>query len=235
MGEAFDQVANYYNVLYSSVFLNWVIGLILLLVTPGLLGFALRSYRYSRTELLGLYISRFVPYPLYVMGVELANSLSGATIILILLAKSGFISTTNSWDSYLFIWLGALLVVLSSFIIRHISYQTWSFVFIPSTQSKYLAQDYFSITLLRAIALLFLQLIALAPLPEGWLIPLCIAVLAPLQLLRIVQAVRRLWGNSGGYIYIFLYICTHELLPIYVLLLLELILEGGFHLQIQPY
>lgn len=233
MGEAFWSSQSYYDVLYISALIGWGIGIVLPLLAPGLAAVVLSSYMHSRTERIGTYISRFIPYPLYSRLLDLATALLSGTIGLSLVVRLEIVPTTLGAGSYLTLFgLGVLLsLVLSAG--RYLFFGLWRYVFIPHDAAETLRQDFFVLTQIRLTLLLPLVLLFLSPLPTEVCLWSGVGILASIQLLRMIQCIRRLWPTEGAHVYLFLYLCTHEIVPwLYVAALFAHVLEVDFLQQI---
>lgn len=201
------------DILYIVVFLGWGLSLSLVLMLPGLSLVALESYRYRRTDAIQLYIGRFLPYPLFDVLVSLARGLFLTSTLL------GYLRQSPLWTDYggtehLLIYLVVGVVVLMFLdVLRRTSYALWAYTFMPLLSARYLDADRLMISYATLPLLLPLPLMALQPSTSELALVALIVVLALGSLLRIVQSLRRLLGSSDGYVYIFLYLCTHELLP----------------------
>ncbi len=208
------------DVLYSATALSWVVALAFVVAIPGLAGVVVGAYHYGQDGRVGFYVSRFVPYIVGARIVELSNALSGATILLSLTTRLGLIETHLEHSAY-WLWLGLFAGgIMLLYCIGNASYAVWSTLYMGYSAGSELRRDYFVLDLVRALLLLPLTLVCLSgvsPQVCGWIL---LGLLLTIQILRIARAVSRLRATSGGYIYIFLYLCTHEILPwIYVALL----------------
>lgn len=201
------------DILYMVVFLGWGLSLILVLLLPGLTLVALESYRYKRTDVIGLYIGRFLPYSLFDTLVSLTRALFITSTLLSYLRGEPWWATHGGVERLLLYHLLGVLVLMFLDLLRRGSYALWAYTFMPPLAARHLDADRLMISYATLPLLLMLPLAAMqATLSLPALIAL-ISVLGLGSLLRIVQVFRRLVGSSDGYVYVFLYLCTHELLP----------------------
>ncbi len=202
------------DTLYLVALLGWGIIVLLLQAVPGLIGTIWNAYKYRRIEAVGLYISRFFPRPLLNLGLDLGISLLMGTIVLAWARDNEFIE--NQWlENYrLLIYSLALSIGLTILMqLRRASFSFWAYVFMPEQEGAQLRQDLDNTTLFNAIALLPLSALSLVS-NEGSIAGTILIALILLDItLRTVLTLRRLVGYSEGYIYLFLYLCTQELLP----------------------
>lgn len=207
------------DVLYLTAGIGLLLGLLLLLLVPGLIGLTVNSYLHSRTERVSAYIARYVPYPIYSGAVHLLNALLGANLLLRLMQRLELFELSSGPAEVWGIFLGIFLGLLVWFAFYRISFSMWSYIYMPEEGAQLLKQDYFVIAGIRGLLMLPLTLILLSPVSTSICLWLLGGSFVLCQSLRWLQAVRRLWYGEDSYIYIFLYLCAHELLPwIYLVL-----------------
>lgn len=201
------------DVLYTTMGLGWLLGLLLLLAVPGLAGLVINSYLHSRTESISAYIARFVPYPLYAGGVYVLGALSGANLLLSGLSRTGLLANDLSYELAWLVYLGCFLALISWYAIYRVDFAFWSYLYMPRDGAQLLGQDYFVLATLRSLLMLPMTLLFLSPASDTLCLWLTAMGFLLLQGLRWVQVFRRLWSGGNVPIYIFLYLCGHELLP----------------------
>ncbi|MDO4707701.1 MAG: DUF4271 domain-containing protein [Porphyromonadaceae bacterium] len=208
-------------IIHLCVAISWGLSLLLLLLTPGLMGLVVNSYTHSRTEYVSAYISRFVPHPIFIACSYLVNTLCIAIIGLSLGLR------LNYWNDSMLYELGSytlwlILGTLTLGLFYLLDYRLWSYLYINGEASVLLRQDYFIISIIRGGALLLLSLLSLTPIPTNlyfWILGICLGII---QLLRCLQGLRRLKQGRQGLFCVFLYLCAHELLPwLYIVQLVD--------------
>lgn len=201
------------DMLYLVALAGWGLVALLLATAPGLIGLIWKSYQYHRTGGIGIYIGRFIPEGLFSYLVDFSRSLSLSIVLMSGAVYWGYLPSTISGLPLLAYMGGCVggLWVLS--LLRRMSYALWQYVFMEKEEGELLEGDHLVLSLLGSILLVAPSLLALAPqgvIPSLWLTA---GILALILLLRFIQTIRRLSPKNGAYIYIFLYLCTHELLP----------------------
>lgn len=219
------------DALFLAIALGWVLMLVILQFTPGLMGVILGSYQHRRMGTVPMYISRFMPYALFEGLLGLSKGLSLALIGFAGLRYYGADMLKRAPQlSELALYLGiAVGLVLVLQLLRYLHYALWSQLFFGKEERKMLQQDYGVLSLLLGLGLMLLTLCLLRPELDGLTLALGLGLFALSRLLRIWQAGRRLLGGASGYVAVFLYLCTHELLPwVYLALVVELWSRGDF-------
>lgn len=191
---------------------SWGMAILLLLLTPGLLGIVVSSYTHSRLEDLSGYITKFVPYPIFVISIYLIHFFAVCNIVL----HTGLrLAHWTDVDLFEFMsremWFVLGFVALPLF--YHLTFSLWSCLYMPLDGAVKLRQDYFVISLLRVLVLLVMEVVLFSPIDPRVYLWVLVAVLAVVQSLRWLQTFRRLWSTSVDHVYIFLYLCAHEILP----------------------
>lgn len=210
----FWQYQSLNDALYLVALLGWGIILIVLRIAPGLMGQVWTSYRYGRSESVGAYVQRFIPLGVFVQLIDLGRSLLISLITLVWASERQILP--SDWLigyrllSYILI---ASVVLWLINILRRWSYGLWSYIFMNREASRRLEQDYINISLLGSVFLMPVALLALSPVASWLSIYFLAGIVCLSAILRIVQALGRLVGHSEGYVYLFLYLCTQELLP----------------------
>lgn len=215
------------DTLFVMAVVGWGIIVSLLIKAPGLMGFAVNAYRYHRSEGISLYLSRFIPSALFSQLIDLGKYLLLTIVVINGGLTYGLVAPTLSGKLLLTLVGGLVggLWVLS--LLRRALYALWSYVFMPREASELLRGDYNVISVVMALVLIPLSLLSLSPvLAKPALYALC-GLLAIVALLRMWQAVRRLAQSYADCVYIFLYLCTHELLPWLYIALVALMVQRG--------
>lgn len=211
------------DVTYTTIALGGAMVVAFMLTTPGLTGLVISSYRHSRTEHISNYIARFLPVVLFVGLVVLASSILSVGSILPIIRHLGLIpedlSLGSAWG---LLGLGSL-AILVLYLCRMLSFELWGYTFMDGDQRTLLRQDILVIETIRSLTLLPIGIMSVAPIDtQIKIIALSVHFLL-IQLLLIVQGIRRLWNSSSSKVYIFLYLCTHEILPwLYIILALRM-------------
>lgn len=202
------------DTLYLVTLLGWGVVVLLLQVVPGLIGTIWDAYKYKRSESITIYISRFIPSPLLNLGLDLGISLLMTGIILAW-ARDNELIVAQWLESYrLLVYSLALSIGLTILMqLRRASFSFWAYVFMPEIQGEQLRQDLSNTALLHALLLLPISAIALANQGGATASTALAGLIACDIILRITLSLRRLLGYSEGYVYLFLYLCTQELLP----------------------
>lgn len=148
----------------------------------------------------------------------MANAIGLSSCIMITLYRGGYADLEASWleigES-----TGLLLLVFFALrLLRALSFRIWSYTFMNEEASESLLQDYLVIDWLRALSLLPLSLMLLSPLDLSISLYTATTLLVLSLLLSIVQTLRRLGGEPDAQVYLFLYLCAHELLPLLYIL-----------------
>ena len=193
------------NVSYLAELIIWI-------YPPHLWAVALESWRQHSAESGAVYITRFVPYNLFRFLIYLLGSLSGGVLLLRLGAGSDFLPTDN-YDALLLYLLGGSVGVYLFLYLRSVMFKLWRYVLFEPQSGALLTQDYFFQDWLRALALAGLSLLSFADLPASLLAWLSLGTLVAIQLLGWVQLIRRTKGTSTGFLYLFSYLCAHEVVP----------------------
>lgn len=201
------------NVSYLTALVVWLLTLVVWIYPPHLWAVAWESWRQYNVEAGAVYIARFLPQGLFRFLIYLIGSLGGGLLALRLGAGYGVITLTS---------YGVILLQLLAFsagiylflYLRSVAFKLWRYILFDSSASGLLTQDYFFQDWLRALALALLALLSFSPLSQEALVAVSISVLGLVQLLGWVQVMRRTRGSSTGYLYVFLYLCAHEVVPI---------------------
>ena len=200
------------NVSYITELVIWLLTLLVWVYTPGLIGVALEAGRQANPDSGAVYISRFVSYGLFRFLVYVLGSLSTGLTVLRLLSREGLIPQGDYIG--LLTTLAALFVGMYLFLyIRSLSFKLWRYILLDNLSGGLLAQDYFFQDWLRALLMALVSLLTFAPLSTITLWAIAAGVLLLVQLLGIVQVVRRLAQGSTGSLFLFLYLCAHEIAP----------------------
>ena len=194
------------NVSYITELVIWLLTLLVWVYTPGLIGVALEAGRQANPDSGAVYISRFVSYGLFRFLVYVLGSLSTGLTVLRLLSREGLILQGD--------YIGLLFVGMYLFLyIRSLSFKLWRYILLDNLSGGLLAQDYFFQDWLRALLMALVSLLTFAPLSTITLWAIAAGVLLLIQLLGIVQVIRRLTQGSTGFLFLFLYLCAHEIAP----------------------
>ena len=200
------------NVSYITELVIWLLTLLVWVYTPGLIGVALEAGRQANPDSGAVYISRFVSYGLFRFLVYVLGSLSTGLTVLRLLSHEGLILQGDYIG--LLTTLTALFVGMYLFLyIRSLSFKLWRYILLDNLSGGLLAQDYFFQDWLRALLMALVSLLTFAPLSTITLWAIAAGVLLLVQLLGIVQVIRRLTTGSTGSLFLFLYLCAHEIAP----------------------
>lgn len=200
------------NVSYITELVIWLLTLLVWVYTPGLIGVALEAGRQANPDSGAVYISRFVSYGLFRFLVYILGSLSTGLTVLRLLSREGLIPQGDYIG--ILTTLAALFVGMYLFLyIRSLSFKLWRYILLDNLSGGLLAQDYFFQDWLRALLMALVSLLTFAPLPTITLWAIAAGVLLLVQLLGIVQVIRRLTQGSTGFLFFFLYLCAHEIAP----------------------
>ena len=200
------------NVSYITELVIWLLTLLVWVYTPGLIGVALEAGRQANPDSGAVYISRFVSYGLFRFLVYVLGSLSTGLTVLRLLSREGLIPQGDYIG--LLTTLAALFVGMYLFLyIRSLSFKLWRYILLDNLSGGLLAQDYFFQDWLRALLMALVSLLTFAPLSTITLWAIAAGVLLLVQLLGIVQVIRRLTQGFTGFLSLFLYLCAHEIAP----------------------
>lgn len=192
----------------------WLLGSFIILRVPGLIGLTISSYTHSKQEDLRLYISRFIPFYAYARLVDLQHALGISTLLLIGLYRGGYLLEGLSW-MILARSVGLLVGgALGLRLLRSISFGLWGYAFMPADGRDSLAQDRFVLDWLRAMLYPVLAALTLSPVPWDIAMWICVGLLGLTVLGSVIQTCRRLSHAPGSYVYLFLYLCAHELAPV---------------------
>lgn len=201
------------DVLTLLALVGWGTTLLLLLLVPGLMGVIWAAYKYKRSEAVPVYIARFVPYTLFVQLMSVSRSLLLALVAFSWLRDLGCLPEEEGLWALLRYVAYMLGILWGLNVLRAWGFELWSAIFMPREASFLLRQDFVVISLLLTLTLIPLSLLVLVPGHSQLAMSLCLGLIGLSILLRSLQVLRRLVASSGGYIYIFLYLCTHEWLP----------------------
>ena len=191
------------NVSYITELVIWLLTLLVWVYTPGLIGVALEAGRQANPDSGAVYISRFVSYGLFRFLVYILGSLSTGLTALRLLSREGLIPQGDYIG--ILTTLAALFVGMYLFLyIRSLSFKLWRYILLDNLSGGLLAQDYFFQDWLRALLMALVSLLTFAPLSTITLWAVAGGVLLLVQLLGIVQVVRRLTQSSTGSLFLFL-------------------------------
>ena len=126
------------DTLFIIAVIGWGLLITLLVMAPGLVGFALTAYRYHRSESINLYLARFIPPALFNLLIDLSRYLLLAVILIGGGVSYGLVPATLA-DKPLAIAVGGLvggLLVLS--LLRRLSFALWSYLFMDKRASSYM-------------------------------------------------------------------------------------------------
>ncbi len=209
----FWQTQALHDVFTLATMLGWGLLLALLLFFPRLMSVIATSYRYKRIGAVSLYVARFLPYWAFELVLDLSKSFALTLAVLSWLWRAEMLPTSLSAGMLWGYILGGTWGLWGLCQLRRGSFGLWRYVFMPSEAAEELQKDQMVISLLVLVLSMPVALVALnADLTQ--FAPLALfSILTFALLLRIVQTIRRLSTRSDGYVYIFLYLCTHELLP----------------------
>lgn len=215
------------DTLFIVAVIGWGLLITLLVMAPGLVGFALNAYRYHRSESINLYLARFIPPALFNLLIDLSRYLLLAVILIGGGVSYGLVPATLA-DKPLAIAVGGLvggLLVLS--LLRRLSFALWSYIFFMDKRaSNLLSEDYRTLAALKAVLFIPLTFLALSSATSVFALYGLVVLMLLTIVLRIWQTFSRLGRSFGDYVYIFLYLCTHELLP-WAYLALVIFLQRG--------
>lgn len=204
------------NVSYITELVIWLLTLLVWVYTPGLIGVALEAGRQANPDSGAVYISRFVSYGLFRFLVYVLGSLSTGLTVLRLLSREGLIPQGDYIG--LLTTLAALFVGMYLFLyIRSLSFKLWRYILLDNLSGGLLAQDYFFQDWLRALLMALVSLLTFAPLSTITLWAIAAGVLLLVQLLGIVQVIRRLTQGSTGFLFLFCTFAPTKLLPSFTL------------------
>lgn len=204
------------NVSYITELVIWLLTLLVWVYTPGLIGVALEAGRQANPDSGAVYISRFVSYGLFRFLVYVLGSLSTGLTVLRLLSLEGLIPQGDYIG--LLTTLAALFVGMYLFLyIRSLSFKLWRYILLDNLSGGLLAQDYFFQDWLRALLMALVSLLTFAPLSTITLWAIAGGVLLLVQLLGIVQVIRRLTQGSTGSLFLFCTFAPTKLLPSFTL------------------
>lgn len=210
----FDATEAFVSLGFVAMALCWGLVLAVLIKVPGLAGKVYEAYGSYRQAGLDLYISRFIPYRVYHALVLGVGALTLSVIALRLAVDFGYLPETLGVERYLLFVCGGLVAQGVIWLWRMLSFALWSYVFMPPDDADLLRQDYVLLQVLELVVLLPLLLVSLSNIPADAKLWCIIGLVGLIQLWRIVQVCRRLWHRAGDGIYIFLYLCTHEITPL---------------------
>ncbi len=210
----FDATEAFTSLGLIAVVLCWGLILLTLLLVPGLALKTYEAYTSQRQEGIAMYISRFVPFWLYYALVLLAGALSLSVIVLWLATGYGYLPETLEAKAYLLVLGGAVLAQAVVWVWRTLSFALWRYAFMSRQGASLLQQDYLLLQLGQLVVLLPLMLLGLSEVSLEVKLWSLVGVVALVQLGRIVQAWRRLWRGAEDGVYLFLYLCTHEIVPL---------------------
>ena len=202
------------NVSYLTELVIWLLTLIVWVYTPGLIGVAVGAWRQGNPDSGAVYISRFVSYGLFRFLSYVLGSLSIALTVLRLSSHEGLL--LGSDYTSLVMQLSVLFVGVYLFLyFRSKAFKLWRYVLLDDLTGGLLAQDYFFQDWLRALLMALVSLLTFAPLPT----------LVLWWILGIIQVMRRMSHGSAGGLFLFLYLCAHEVVPFLYLV------GGGIYLM----
>lgn len=210
----FDATEAFVSLGFVAVVLCWGLTLAVLIKVPGLAGKIYEAYGSYRQEGLDLYISRFIPYRIYHALVLSVGALTLSVIALRLAVDYGYLPETLEMKHYLLFVSAGLVAQGVMWLWRALSFALWSYVFMDSDDADLLTQDYVLLQLVELVVLLPLLFMALSDISTEGKLWSVVGLVGILQLWRIVQVCRRLWHRAEDSIYIFLYLCTHEIAPL---------------------
>lgn len=212
----------YLDVIYTATIIGCALCLGLFLVVPGFFGLVRESYTYSEGKPLFMYVSKSFPPWAYVLFVLLIGALLSSVFTLSMLTRQSLLPTTLEHIEYIGMLRIMILGILLFFVWRYVWYAIWRYLFIPKARSVLLRQDYWVLNQTCGLLLLPITLLSLTEVPTSALLYAGGGILLVWQLLCVFLAIRRLWDTPESYIYVFLYLCTHEILPwVYIFLLVE--------------
>lgn len=200
------------NVSYLTELVIWLLTLIVWVYTPGLIGVAVGAWRQGNPDSGAVYISRFVSYGLFRFLSYVLGSLSIALTVLRLSSHEGLLlgsDYTSLVMQLVVLFLGVYLFLY----FRSKAFKLWRYVLLDDLTGGLLAQDYFFQDWLRALLMALVSLLTFAPLPTLVLWWIAIGTLVLVQLLGIIQVMRRMSHGSAGGLFLFLYLCAHEVAP----------------------
>lgn len=200
------------NVSYLTELVIWLLTLIVWVYTPGLIGVAVGAWRQGNPDSGAVYISRFVSYGLFRFLSYVLGSLSIALTVLRLSSREGLLLGSN-YTSLVMQLVVLFLGVYLFLYFRSKAFKLWRYVLLDDLTGGLLAQDYFFQDWLRALLMALVSLLTFAPLPTLVLWWIAIGTLVLVQLLGIIQVVRRMSHGSAGGLFLFLYLCAHEVAP----------------------
>lgn len=222
------QNQNMYDTLYLLAFGGWAVLLIVLVGIPGLLGYWVEAFRYRRIENVGIYIARFIPLGLYDLIVKLSSCLSTSLVTLSFVYHRDLLPRGLPLRDLLLAVGATTLGLIIALYLRRLLYYLWAYVYMPPERSERLEYDHLGMDFVLCIWLAVLSLIALSASTATIAFTLMCSAFALLSLMRILQTIRRLARRLGDYVYLFLYLCSHELLPwLFAGWIVVYLLEGG--------
>lgn len=214
MDAAFSSGQIYMDVVYISVFASWLLGLVLLVRTPGLIEVTRLMYLYDHRDKVVPFIQRFISYEAFRAFIMCSSALSAGAIAMVLGVRLELVDDSMPLLECLRL-LGVVIAVMGGLtFLRFLSSRLWHYIFVDRETGMLVDQDRVLISLLRMIALMALSLLYLAePVPTTVCIGFTVGLIGLVQVVYIVQGARRLHGGGSGAMCNFLYLCTHEILP----------------------
>lgn len=198
---------------YATTLVVWAGSTAILLRIPGLWHKVAQSYIYHRTDQIGIYIARWMPPVAYLLILKLLTALALTSIGIHLGVSYGLLPQEISARLYLlYLAIGTATLLVLSGVWRAFQW-VWFETFIPREIGVEISLDQTVVAHLRLMLLLPVQVATLSTLGAEYLLGGTLVALVLPSALRIVQTMRRLWGSPGWYVYVFLYLCTHEILP----------------------
>ena len=192
-----------------------VIGLLTLLVrglAPGFSSLIWLSIKYRHTGTIRSQVARVIPVWLYQFLIYLLESLGGGFIFYRILVLMGRLPITGYETTLL--WIGLFALAIFVILLFHAQvFRFWRYILFSEGQGALLGRDYFFLDWIRARLILLLALATLLPIPALSLGLIFLGTIILVQIMTVWGVTRRLKGETGGYLLLFLYLCAHEIIP----------------------
>lgn len=210
----FDATEAFVSFGLISLVLCWGLALVVLTRVPGLITRIYEVYSSYRQQGLDLYISRFIPYRLFHALALAVGALILSVVFLMLAVDYGLVSDRLDIEVYVTIVGAGVVVQGVMWLWRTLSFGLWRYVFMSKDDADLLAQDYILLQLMQLWSLLPLLFVAFSSALVSLKLWSVVVLVGIVQLCRMVQVCRRLWHSAEDGIYLFLYLCTHEIVPL---------------------
>lgn len=197
---------------YMLVFAQFVLFSIILWRIPSILSLTVHSIFNGREDELYAYLQRYMPWPLFRLIVH-AQTAIGLSLSVWLIAERYGLIKTNHTPGDLLIPLALFGIIIVFEFLRRLTYRFFNWLYSPA-HSYDDWRNYASIAeWIWCIFLPVVPLLALSPISPSIALIVLISLFVVFRMSLIFKSIKLCRSTEANPLQVFLYLCTHEILP----------------------